>query len=107
MFSVDFSRLKEKILIHFSFLFYNNSYKITIDKDRNSAEEINSTNDYWKIHLRSIKDLFFKAQNNDVFDEFKGLMPGDIKEQSIKIKVLNKKMITIYIWILIMNTLVL
>ena len=35
------------------------------------------------------KFIYYNKDNNDLFNDFKNLMPGDIKEQSIKIKVIN------------------
>ena len=37
------------------------------------------------------KFVYYNINIEDVFDEFKDLVPGDEKEQTIKIKVINKK----------------
>lgn len=45
---------------------------ITIS-NRNSMEEVDSTNHINILHMNSIKDLFFRIKNNSVFSEFKTL----------------------------------
>lgn len=47
---------------------YSNE-KITI-ADRNTMEEVDSTNHINILHMNSIKDLFFRIPNNTVFNEY-------------------------------------